>query len=51
MIIGTMRKKFGSCLFRDENDEVDDGIKWQQNPLENMEEERLKQIEMRTHSI
>ena len=43
--MGTMRKKFGSCLFRGEADEKEDR-KWQQNPLEKMEEERLKQIEM-----
>ena len=43
-----IRKKIGTCLFRGENDDGDgkEDRKWEQNPLEKMEEERLKQIEM-----
>ena len=47
--MGTIRKKFGTCLFRGENDDGDgkEDRKWEQNPLEKMEEEKLKHLEMR----
>ena len=49
VIMGTIRKKFGTCLFRGENDDGDgkEDRKWEQNPLEKMEEEKLKHLEMR----
>eukprot|EP00942_MAST-04A_sp_MAST-4A-sp1_P006700 g6700.t1 len=46
VIMGMIREKFGSsCLFRSEND-GDGDRKWESNPLERTEEEKLKQIEM-----
>ena len=49
VIMGTIRKKIGTCLFRFRGGSNGDGKedqKWEQNPLEKMEEERLKQLEM-----
>ena len=46
VIMGMIRKKFGTCLCRGGNDDDKEERKWEQNPLEKMEEEKLKAIEM-----